>query len=278
MFDYMKSRNLLGISFLFLFVVLHISCSDDDKLYFTRNELMGDIVTENEIPLSSNEMAVTSHSAMSFNIRGNSGECTATSTNENVVSAEMYNGNKKSVTIYTHGVGTAIVTVKDAKGRTASLTINVSNLELSYSVLKNEVVVKGDLLTIAQAKELEEKALSSASVKVGGGYRFVFADRDLQGGDVYLYPETFWLAPKQGTFERVSESIEDDIFNFKYIVTIDGKVRNFIFLPYDMTALSKSLMPIRYYQFVEDVTDKYKPEYGNLEQLLVTHVFEFITN
>ena len=274
----MKTGKILGILCISLFAISSISCTKDitKHLHFTQNEIIGDIISENQIPLKTNNITAYYQSSTTINIRGNKGECSAVSSNEEVADFTIYDGDKKSITIYGHKPGNATITVKDAAGQTATLHVSVEYWEQNWEVEKYEVVVTGELLTEAEIKEIEKKALSSVPVKTGGGYRLVYTDYLNFKGDIYLYPEKRGDLSKKGAFEHVHNAYVDG--RTKLVVTVDDKTFEFMLSYYDgnIGTTRAVVGPNHRGMLIENLTDKYKPEYNNLEKVTVHQIYKNI--
>ena len=284
----MRSTKILEILYVSFFVVLTISCDkylakDTDKdvikhLCFTQNEVIGDIITENQILLKDNKITAFVNGFVHVNIRGYKGEVSIVSSDENIVSFEIYHiSEMPSISIRGHKTGNATITVKDATGQSAILDVMVKYMEISWEVLKHEVVVKGDQLTAAKVKEIEEMALSSIPAKVEGGYLFIYndiSDDYYNKGDIYLYPKMIGGQQyRKGTFEY--KEGEDGAYNI-LILTIDDEIHKFIFSPYISSNGATRAMAPYLHQLSEDLTDKYKSQYTNLEQVITYQVFRYI--
>jgi len=284
----MRSTKILEILYVAFFVVLTISCDkylakDTDKdvfkhLCFTQNEVVGDIITENQILLKDNKITTSVKGVTLVNIQGCKGEFSIVSSDENIVSFEIYHiSEMPSISIRGHKTGNATITVKDATGQSAILDVMVKYMEISWEVLKHEVVVKGDQLTAAKVKEIEEMALSSIPAKVEGGYLFIYndiSDDYYNKGDIYLYPKMIGGQQyRKGTFEY--KEGEDGAGN-RLIITIDNEMREFKYSPYAGNNGTTWTMPSYLYQISEDLTDKYRSQYTNLEQVITYQVFRYI--
>jgi hypothetical protein len=65
-------------------------------------------------------------------------------------------------------VGDATVTITDQSGHSCVLNIHIGYYSENIVVAKLDATVVGDNMTVAQQKELKEKALATTPVKGGG--------------------------------------------------------------------------------------------------------------
>nr|WP_320059719.1 hypothetical protein [uncultured Bacteroides sp.] len=201
------------------------------------------------------------------------------STESPLIKAEMTYSNY--VLFEALNIGDATVTITDKSGHSCVLNIHIGYYSENIVVAKLDATVVGDM-TVDKQKELKEKALATIPVKVGGGYKFVYTDKvhsslnavDLNPlkGLVYIYPETYGEKPIEGTFERTAHK-EGDGQNFpyyKYTLHYNNLNRTLLFLEY-RGAIVRSV-EYRTYQLAEDLTEQYKTDYPNVEQVYTSQV------
>lgn len=118
-----------------LFALTVMGCSDDDKgIYFTEDEVLGDILTGKQVGIKDNTLHVYTTEQNSLNVQGASGKITATSENENIAKiVACDNSDVKRVHILGVSVGKTKITVTDEKGNTASFIANVEDVETAWS-------------------------------------------------------------------------------------------------------------------------------------------------
>lgn len=109
------------------------------------------------------------------------------------------------------GVGDATVIIKDSSGSSYVLKIAIAYKSGSIIVAKLDATVIGDNMTVGDQRELKEKALATIPVKVGGGYKFIYTEEELDGekGIVLIYPDKYGDNGIKGTFERVTVKDSD---------------------------------------------------------------------
>lgn len=172
------------------------------------------------------------------------------------------------------GVGDAAVTIKDSSGNSYILNVTVAYKAENIVVSKLDVTVVGDNMTVAEQKELKEKALATIPVKIGGGYKFIYTEGDEQDdteGVVFIYPEKFGTDGTEGTFERVIVKRDDGSFSYMtYTLHYHDVNRTFIFMEYSEQASKSS--PSRVFQLAEDLKEQYKTDYPNVEQVYSSQV------
>lgn len=260
----MKQGNLFGILLLSLFVFCCTSCSDENE-----NPILLQDVENNQV-----RVIYPRENPYLIDVSGGSGNYSAICNNEEILNAELKG---KTLSLTPFSVGDANVTIKDGAGNIYILTVQINYLEYRLVVIKHEVSIKGDNMTITEQKELEGKALATIPVQVDGGYKFVYTDMEQSKGDVYIYPEEFDGKSVKGTFGRIKIPVEEDVFNYEYSITIDDGNRRFTFLPYKVDNNFRSSMPVEFFQFCEDLTAKFKAEYENLEQVYASQVVQYKT-
>lgn len=115
-------------------------------------------------------------------------------------------------------------------------------------------VVRGDKLTEQEKQEIIEKIEQNIPKENYIVYKFIYTDAELPKGNVVVYMGN---SKKEGTFERAKD-------NKKYTLNIEGKQTEYIL----SKAFTKSSV-MELYAFIEDVTDKYKVDYPNLELAVI---------
>lgn len=114
---------------LFLFTLVS-SCSEDEKIVFTRNLIINDMVTDKEVPVVDNEVMLNVFTGEELNIHGEEGRCTVMTEDTTVAHAAIYDANgKKSIVIYPQKEGKTAIVVTDSNGNYSTLHINVKPSE-----------------------------------------------------------------------------------------------------------------------------------------------------
>lgn len=135
-----------------LFAATFASCSDDDEgIYFTKDEIVGDINTGKKINIG-NTLSLYAGYSTCVNVHGQSGNIKASTSDPNIATVEAdnsggYNDGHLTITISGKSEGTATVIITDSRNNSAELTIDVMNpIRAKYvrtNVDKDEVHVSG---------------------------------------------------------------------------------------------------------------------------------------
>lgn len=198
-------------------------------------------------------------------VMGGDGNYTVECDNEKTLAAKIIFENSSKVhclELEPLSVGTATIIIEDKSGNSYQLNVSVKNLSYSFRVIKHDVEVIGDNLTINEQNAIKESALTSFPVEVGGGYKFVYVDKSHTQGDVFIYPNVIGGESDKGTFIHEIKK-ENDILS-TYQITMSGNQEYFFeVVPY-LNGLRSTGMKDKY-QFREDLTEKYKTKYQNLK-------------
>ena len=208
------------------------------------------------------------------------------STESPLIKAEMTHSNY--VLFEALNVGDAAVTITDQSGHSCVLKIHIGYYSMNIVVVKLDATVVGDNMTVGEQKELKEKALATIPVKVGGGYKFVYTGKvnssssaeDLNPPKnlVYIYPETYGEKPIEGTFERTTHKEGDGrVSYYTYTLHYNGLNRTLLFLEYKSKGAIVRSVEYRTYQLAEDLTEQYKTDYPNVEQVYTSQVIGSIS-
>lgn len=127
-------RKIYYLMMLF-FTLTMMGCSDDDKgIYFTEDEVQGDILTGKQVGIKDNTLEVYATEQNTVNVQGASGKISATSEDENIAKiVTCDNSNKKQVVILGVSIGKTKITVTDEKGNSAQFVVNVKDVETAWS-------------------------------------------------------------------------------------------------------------------------------------------------
>jgi hypothetical protein len=180
------------------------------------------------------------------------------------------------------GVGEATVTISDSAGESYTLHVTITCKTLSVVIAKLDVTVAGDAMTVAEQEELKAKALATVPVRAGGGYRFIYTEGDEQDrteGTVLIYPETYEQGGMAGSFTQETVRKDDGgVSGIFCTLRYSGMERRFIFMMYNESPV-KSLPPKErvFYRFVEDLTERYKTDCPNVEQVYTSQVIDRMT-
>lgn len=256
----MKTKNLIWILLVSVSTLCWVSC---DK--------------EEEEPLSLDQ--IENHSIKLYyaskggvTIMGGDGDYSF-SCNSPLLKAEMTHRNY--ILFETLGIGDAVVTITDQSGHSYTLNITISYVTENIVVTQLEATVIGDNMTVAGQKELKEKALATIPVKINGGYRFVYTEKEEEEetkGIVTIYPEQFGNNGIEGTFERAIIKKEDGSYNYESYTLHYKNVEQ----EYNRTFILMAYKPVRSEylsaQLAEDLKDQYITDYPNVEQVYTSQV------
>ncbi|EEC95449.1 hypothetical protein PRABACTJOHN_03175, partial [Parabacteroides johnsonii DSM 18315] len=119
----MHLKNIYFVNLWLVFCLLFTTaCNDDDNIYFTQDEIIGDINSGKQIALENNTLVVyTNNIGTSVNVQGAKGKIHATSSDENIVLVTSSNEGKATVLVEALNIGNAQITVTDAGGKFSHL-------------------------------------------------------------------------------------------------------------------------------------------------------------
>ena len=144
-------ENLSGILVILFCSISLLSCSDDERLYFTQDEIIqGDISTGKQIEIKN----ITVYTSMSGHmyIQGGSGKISATSSDENIATVTTHKDTYQELIIKGVNTGIATITVTDEKGNAATLPVSVEDVETLWttiatykktSLIEDECIITG---------------------------------------------------------------------------------------------------------------------------------------
>lgn len=127
------SKLLLGLILIFCLPVFFTSCSDDDELYFTQDELIGDINTGHQVNIG-NTILVYNGEGARVNIQGCKGGFTASSANEEIATVRVEE-TETFIIISGIKIGNTTISVVDGEGKTATLNVTVDDVERLYTTI-----------------------------------------------------------------------------------------------------------------------------------------------
>lgn len=179
------------------------------------------------------------------------------------------------------GIGDAVVTIKDSSQKKYTLNVSITYRGEDFTISEVAATVVGDQMTVADQKELKEKAIETVPMKAGGVYKFVYTEGKYYDnktkGIVYLYPTTTGATRTEGTFERESVLKEDGTTysHELYRLFFENTSHTFIYGAVQKGATTYTAISSPYYLlFVEDLTDRFQADYPELEQVYTTQVIE----
>lgn len=136
----MKTRLFFAILSI-LFIATIVSCSDDDEpsIYFTQDDIIGDINTGKQKTITA--MSVYNGYTAGCSVCGYQGKVTAKSSDENIATATISHGRGGMLlSVEGKATGKAIVTVSDEAGQTATLQVSVSTLPRKKYLCKRSTI------------------------------------------------------------------------------------------------------------------------------------------
>lgn len=249
----MKLTKLLRILLLLIFIT---SCNKEGI----------EPITLHYVENNSISMVYPNTDKHSISIIGGDGKYSVSCNNVSVLEVELVQ-EKKMILLKPQSIGNAIVTISDESGHSYLLNVNIYYSVLSLIVEKQDVIVIGDKLSEVQKAEIQQKAILTLPVKVNGGFKFIYNnDKELNKGQVFIYKENYNINAIESVFEFKRIEIEVNGFiqtHPVYVITIDGKQREFIVNKY-VAPQSKSDMIVPM-ALNEDITEQFKTEYPDVE-------------
>lgn len=213
---------------------------------------------------------------MQLVIVGGDGNFTVTNSNKETVAVDT---DDRQIDITPLTTGSSVVTIVDQASNSYTLDVTVDYYKFGMIILKQEIVVVGDKLSDEQKAEIRQKALLTFPVKVKGGFKLVYKEgREARKGEALIYKETFGADGIESTFEV--KDFEYDLTGVKethslYVITIDGKPREFILARYIAPKSKSTGVPIQNITLAlhEILTDQFKAEYPDVEKVYTQQVF-----
>lgn len=236
-----------------------IHLMDDEEMYWAEDNIL------HFAPYSTEK---------TYTIYGGDGNYTVDCAIKDIV--EVMHTDEK-LTIKPKKVGNTTVTIKDNSNHSFNLAVEVKYYEASYNVVEVTSIIKGDLLTIKEEKELKEKVKATIDMKVGGTYKFTYTNPGYKEGNVWINHNTTGFENIVGTFQITKETFKEypiDLFTLK----IDGKETQLYFAERSFVNVLGRALPPRVYIMIEDVTAKYKTEYPAVEEVYVVQTIRYLND
>lgn len=106
------------------------SCSEDEKIVFTRNMIINDIITDKETPVVDNNVVLNVFTGEEINIHGEEGKCTVMTEDTTIARAVIYErSNGKCLVIYPYKEGATAIIVTDSNGNYSTIHLTVKPAE-----------------------------------------------------------------------------------------------------------------------------------------------------
>ncbi|MCD8193203.1 MAG: hypothetical protein LUD74_01360 [Tannerellaceae bacterium] len=169
----------------------------------------------------------------------------------------------------TRGVGQTQVKVTDALGKSIFVDIDIRYREERYEVIKHDVIIVGDQMTLAAQTELKEKVLAYIPVQESGFYTFIYTG--IQTGTVYLYPHKVSAFRHEGTFRITTGELENNRLVSLYNLTVEDQEHKFIMNQYIPSKMTDIIVLIALY---EDLLEQFKPAYPEVEKVYSIQVIQ----
>lgn len=201
----------------------------------------------------------------SLAISGGDGTYSATCSDDKVLQVSVVEGH---LMLQPKGVGQAEVVISDGAGNSYKLSIGIRYDEESFTVVSCQANVVGSMLTTEQVKEVEQKALATIPVKVNGGYKFVYNDNKANKGKLTIYPQKLNEDGIEVEFEKVTSDGQAEVFVFE----LNGQKRRLVRMVYNGKE-----SPAVQIALAEDVSDRFKTEYSDLERVSTQQVILYMS-
>lgn len=259
----MKTKYLLGIFIISILTVCFASCSDDEA--YTPIKLSYDPNSDQALET----ISLTPFSPTTIFINGGDGTYSIKNSDENVILVTKQTDNV--LIISPVNLGSASITIKDNSDNSCSLYINVRYSTSTYVVVKHDVVIEGDNITVGDKKLLEAEILSAIPVAIKGRYIFTYTNKFVDEGFVEIYSSD--TKSENGTFKREQKQTEAGVKYAKTTMQIGNKTLVYDHAPYNGSIKSNSRTEMRYPSaFIEDVTTIYKQKYPAIEKAYALQV------
>lgn len=248
----MKIRHFIA-GFFTLTCCFISSCKDDSYSPITLTYA----VKDGKMPIDeNNHLAITPFSeGEPFLIRGGSGDYHITATHKDVATFH-YDGDTLTILPVSPVPDTGEIIVNDRSGNSYTLIVDVNYAKRGFKVAEISAEVEGDELTFGEAGKLKNSIINDSSVKKGSEYTLTYTNDDLSGGEVIVTPQGL-----RGTFTQSDEWETHDGETFTKFTMYLNDVKHIYELHTKRTADGSMLSM----EFKEEVTEKYKASYPNLE-------------
>lgn len=264
--------KLTSILLMLLLIASLASCSKDDSQPI---QLHYGIYNNKPNPVMDNQIAIlfpTTEKTQLF-ISGGDGDFVVTNADDKTINVSA---NDRLIDITPLSTGSTFIAITDKSGNSYTLNIKVFYLERQLVIEKQNVVVIGDKLSEVQKTEIRQKAELTLPVKVNGGFKMVYdIDDEPKKGHVIIYKETYGIGGIESVFEEKRVEIDADGVKKNcpvFVITIDGKQRNFYLVQYVEPKLKGDMMvPLA---LNEVLTDQFKAEYPDVEWVYTQQGFQ----
>ncbi len=248
-------------------VVLLASCSDDNGLYFTQNEVIGDVVTGKQIRLEGNTLKVYTTEVGSVNVQGASGGITAVSSDERVATVRCVNDQPKQVIVNGVKEGSARIVVTDAKGTATSFVVVVTDVEQAWGT--RTIITAGDEVRcmVEGVSHEDSLAIAKDARERFAGLKYVVKSRayiPTEAYRMYIYDRTDKLLEKYAAVWN--EVKQADATTFYFDLLSDYRVKE----PLERLSISPQLGLER------SVSRFYKKQYPKLKNVIIRQSVKFL--
>lgn len=210
----------------------------------------------------------------SFSIQGGDGNYSIKSENEDIVKVNMISAIDFNVEVI--GLGETKITITDNSQNTLVLNVIVNYETHNYIVKQQDVKVIGGDLTENEKKTIIEKQLTKIPVKIGGGYKFIYTDRNNGKGKTLIYADTYGSKEEETSFEMKEHKNDNFVESYKwgYEVVINNETRIFVLGRYYPTTRSTERIPMA---LIEDVTQEVQKEFPKAELVITSQLVEEVS-
>lgn len=258
-----KSNLLLDILWMSLLAVFIVSCSKDDiepiQLHYAT---YGDKPT----PVVDNQVSILfpTSGKIQLLVSGGDGDFTISNSDKTKLDVSL---DDRFMDITPLSTGNTMVTVADKSGNSYILHVKADYRENRFIVEKQDVIVIGDELSEVQKAEIRQKAILTLPVKVNGGFKLVYNEGEqAKKGQAFIYKDTYGGESVESVFESDWVELEVDGViqkHLTYVITIDGKQREFIVNRYIAPrSRGDMIVPMA---LNEILTEQFKTEYPDVE-------------
>lgn len=266
----MKLVKMYAVLMLLVSALIVSSCSDDDDyapitLFYVDGSYTYTFDNERH------DLYLTPYSdEKSLFIHGGDGIYAIEVRNKDIIKAN-YDG--KVLTIEPVATGFAEIFVRDNSKNTYPLYISVQYPTSSYRGIENNVVIKGDGITLKEKEELEAEIRKEFLIEAGGQCMFVFKTPDRTQGEIQVN-QSATSKTKKGTF-KVEKMQNEDISYYQIVINISEKEFVYIYGYKDYDTRAIYYPPLSLF---ENVTDRYKEKYPALEEASIEHKMQYVYN
>ena len=200
-----------------------------------------------------------------ISIVGGDGNYTASCDKPSVLDVEV-SDDMKEIYLTVKSIGEATITITDQSNNSYTLYATTIYIKTQLVIEEQSVVVIGDKLTLAQKKEIEEKAMLTLPAKEGGRYVLIYTNEgDYNKGQAFIYADKNDQQGVETTFEikEIGDS-ESLPLNKTLSFIIEGTQREFALMKYNYPSARTGDLFVSI-SLNELLTNQFKTDYPNVE-------------